>query len=199
MTNCCAEKKIMDDETYVKFDYKILPGDQYYTVPDGLSVDGADTSIFTEKFGKTAMVWQAICECGMVSEAFVTTDTMKNDIYIQKCLNQLLLPMIRKHDGPVLFWPDSASVHYSKKTIVWYNANGVQFVPMDMNPPNCPQARPIETFWDLTKAYLRKNVKATDSITFEKDWKKASKIIADDSVLRLMRSVRSKIRSLAYD
>ena len=37
---------IRDNETYVKYDYKTLPGDQFYTVKDGQSVDKAETSIF---------------------------------------------------------------------------------------------------------------------------------------------------------
>lgn len=69
-----------------------------------------------------------------------------------------------------------------------------------MNPPNCPQARPIETYWALTKAYLRKHTKAANSLnSFKRNWTKASKVVANKSVLKLMASVRSKVRSLAYD
>ena len=82
---------------------------------------------------------------------------MNTDVYIRECLNRRLLPMIQKHKGPVLFWPDLASMHYSKATMAWYRANKVKFVPKYMNPPNCPEARPIETFWALTKTQLRKN------------------------------------------
>lgn len=191
---------IMDDETYIKFDYKMLPGDQFYTVRKNQEVDNAEKSIFIEKFSKKAMVWQAICECGKVSKPFVTTQTMKADTYIKECLNRRLLPMIREHDGPVLFWPDLASVHYSKATLSWYRDNRVDYVPKEMNPPNCPEARPIETFWALTKAYLRKNTKPADSIdAFKRNWSKASKVIGNKSVLKLMSTVRSKVRSLAYN
>jgi transposase len=43
---------IMDDETYVKLDYKTLPGPQFYTVKEGKSLEETETSIYTEKFGK---------------------------------------------------------------------------------------------------------------------------------------------------
>ena len=70
-------------------------------------------------------------------------------------------------------------MHYSKATMAWYRANEVKFVPKYMNPQNCPEAKPIETFWALTKTYLRKNFKAAESIKkFGKDWRKASKMVA---------------------
>ena len=108
---------IRDNETYVKYDYKTLPGDQFYTVKDGQSVDKAETSIFTEKIGKKAVVRQAICDCDMLSQPFVTTNTMMSDVYIKECLDHRILPMIQKHDGPVLFLPDLAAVHYSRDSL----------------------------------------------------------------------------------
>lgn len=67
---------IMDDETYVKLDYKSLPGPQYYTVREGQVLNQSETSIEVEKFGKKAMVWQAICSCGKISKPFITTASM---------------------------------------------------------------------------------------------------------------------------
>jgi len=104
----------MDHETYVKFDYKALPGSQFFTTKNPENVADEDKAIFVEKFGKKAMVWQAICECGKLSKPFVTTVTMNTDVYIKECLEKRLLPMINEHDGPVVFWPDLASMHYSK-------------------------------------------------------------------------------------
>lgn len=191
---------IMDDETYVKFDYKSLPGPQYYTVREGEALDQSETSILVEKFGKKAMVWQAICSCGKISQPFITTASMNSETYIRECLQKRLLPMIRSHKDPVIFWPDLASCHYAKSTVEWYNTKNVSFVPKDMNPPNCPQLRPIEEFWALAKAHLRKHVSAADTIQqFEKDWKKVSKLVAKKSVLNLMRNVRKKVRKLAYN
>ena len=86
----CGQQKcvILDDETYCKFDYQSLPGDQYYTVSEGQDADDAHKSIFTEKFWNKAMVWQAICECGMLSEPFITNQTMNTDVYIRECLSK---------------------------------------------------------------------------------------------------------------
>lgn len=40
---------IMDDETFIKFDYKMLPGDQFYTVKESQDISDAKKSIFVEK------------------------------------------------------------------------------------------------------------------------------------------------------
>lgn len=68
-----------------------------------------------------------------------------------------------------------------------------------MNPPNCPEFRPIETFWALTKVKLRKHMKPVDNVEkFKKDWPKVVKMIGEKTVQKLMSSVKRKIRELAY-
>ena len=68
-----------------------------------------------------------------------------------------------------------------------------------MNPPNCPEIRPIETFWALTKAKLRKYVKPADNVEkFKKDWLKVVKMVGEHTVQKLMSSVKRKVRELAY-
>ncbi|CAF1652716.1 unnamed protein product [Adineta ricciae] len=31
----------------------------------------------------------------------------------------------------------------------YLDENGINFVPQEKNPQNCPQARPVETFWSI--------------------------------------------------
>ena len=66
-----------------------------------------------------------------------------------------LLPFIYEYHGDLnyIFWPDLASAHYSSMTVQWMQEN-VNFVEKKLNPPNVPQARPIENFW----ACLAQNV-----------------------------------------
>lgn len=71
---------VMDDETYVKLDYKTLPGAQYYTVKQGTIVSNTKKAFFFEKFGKKILVWQAICQCGMTSTPFFTNKTLNAEI-----------------------------------------------------------------------------------------------------------------------
>jgi hypothetical protein len=100
----------MDDETYVKFDYKSLPGPQHYTVQ---ILDKSKTSVRVEQLGKKATVWQAICGCGKTSQTPTTTASMNSEIYIKECLQKRPPPMTRSHIDPVVLRPDP-SCHYAK-------------------------------------------------------------------------------------
>lgn len=191
---CC----IMDDETYVKLDYRTLPGPQFYTVPRGSVVSLEDRAVFTEKFGRKILVWQAICECGEKSTPFFTTSTMTMELYVKECLSKRLLPLVKKHDCETLFWPDLASCHYGSQAIQWYQKNSIVYVKKDTNPPNCPQLRPIERFWAVMKFRLRKSGKAADSLEkFKRDWNRVAKTVDKSIVQDLMHSMRSKVRKLA--
>ena len=55
---------VIDDETYVKFNFKTLPRPQYYTKTTDKVFAESDISIPFEKFGTKILVWQAICQCG---------------------------------------------------------------------------------------------------------------------------------------
>ena len=145
----------VDDETYVKADFQQLPGRQFYVQKIGTTLNMKYKIIKMDKFPKKFMVWQAICSCGKRSTPFVTSKTMNQDVYIKECLQKRIIPLINQHDSDVLFWPDLASFHYAKKTIAWYEANGVPFVSKTSNPPKCLKLRPIETFWALYKINLK--------------------------------------------
>lgn len=191
---------IMDDETYCKLDYKTMPGKQFYTTRDPKSVKNQDKLIRVEKFGKKALIWQAICQCGLKSTPFVTTSTLNDTIYIKECLTKRLLPLIRKHDGQTIFWPDLASCHYSRKTTDFMNLRNIRFVSKDMNPPNCPELRPIERYWAILKARLRKGFKASeDCDQLKKDWIKVAKSMDRGSVQKLMGNISKKLRDIVLN
>lgn len=142
----------------------------------------------------------AICSCGKFTKPYIVNGVMNADIYVNQCLKKYLLPLIRQHDTPVIFWPDLASCHYAKLTMDWYTSKNVIIVPKHMNPPNCPEIRPIEQFWALVKRYLRTQVQPADTVEkFKRDWTKASKIVANQSAQNLMKNVRGKVRKLAYE
>ena len=68
---------------------------------------------------------------------------------------RLLLFITEHHpDKNNIFWPYLARDHYSRDTIEWLDEN-VNNVTKRVNPPNVPQARPIENFWRslLQKVY----------------------------------------------
>jgi hypothetical protein len=69
--------------------------------------------------------------------------------YIQRCRSKLRRFLNTHHaDDEIMFRPDLATCHYSRITRDWYEAN-INFVSKVDNPPNLPQARPIEEFWAI--------------------------------------------------
>ena len=108
---------IMDDETYVIADFKQLPGRSFYKAFHRFGVARQFKYQSLTKFPKKYMVWQAICSCGKKSTSYVGKGTMKSSTYIKECLKKRLLPFIRSHSVSPLFWPDLASIHYSKEAL----------------------------------------------------------------------------------
>ena len=190
---------IMDDETYVKGDFKQLPGSQFYVQKIGTSISMNYKIIRMDKFAKEYMVWQAICSCGIRTTPFVTNQTMGQDLYVKECLQKRLLTLVRKHRDPVIFWPEIASCHYAKRTMVWYEAKCVTVVPKVLNPPNYPELRPIENFWALRKRNLKKIRKtARDIESFKKKWNIASRKVPNDLVKLMMSRVKGKVIKFAF-
>lgn len=108
---------VMDDETYVKSDFKQLPGQSFYVSKVRGGVSNKYKLIRIGKFPKKHMIWQAICTCGLKSQPFVATGSINSEIYMTECLEKRLLPFLQSHNTQPLFWPDLASCHYSKKYI----------------------------------------------------------------------------------
>lgn len=186
---------IMDDETYVKLDTKQLPGKKFYVSNVRGGVQTRYKYVRLDKYAKKVMIWQAICSCGLKSKAFVTDSTINSDIYIKECLQKRLLPFIRQYKSLPKFWPDLASCHYSKRTEEWYRNHGVDFIPKDMNPPNCPQFRPIEKYWGIVKAKLKKTgnvIKNTAGMRIT--WDKNVRSVDSRTVQALMGSINKNVR-----
>lgn len=190
---------VMDDETYIKMDLKQLPGQKFYAAKERLGVVDKYKFVKVDKFCKKLLIWQAICSCGFKSKPFVTSSTLDSKIYIKECLQNRLLPFIRQHQDPVLFWPDLASCHYSKATMAWYEANGVDVVPKDMNPPNCPEFHPIEQYWADIKGKMKKTgviVKNDKDMTAR--FNKAAAEITQAHVRDMMGSIKGKVRNFIH-
>lgn len=191
---------VMDDETYVVADFRQLPGRGFYRSGRRFGVAKQFKYQALTKFPKKFMIWQAICSCGKRSAAYIVKGTLKTDSYISECLQKRLLPFYKKHNTKPLFWPDLASIHYSHKTVEWYNANQVEFVAIEANPPNCPHLRPIETYWAIIKQKLRKSQKvAINYLSFAKLWAATTRKIPDALVRRLMANLASKVNRFSRE
>lgn len=187
---------IMDDETYVKLDLNQIPGTKFYVAKERLNVDNRYKHIKMAKYAKKVMIWQAICSCGKRSFPFITSKTMTSNLYITECLQNRLLPLIRQHDAPIKFWPDLASCHYSRVVINWYKDNKVDVIPKFMNPPNCPEFRPIERYWAIMKRKLKntgRTIKNEQAMLC--CWNRYAKELTEEDVRNIMRSIKGKVRN----
>lgn len=143
---------IMDDEKYFTLSNSEMKGnDGFYTdnileVPDNVRYKQK------AKFADKVLVWCAISIRG-ISRLFVSRvrgEALDSQRYIDNCLTKLINFIEEEHDGEdIMFWPDLASCHYARQTQNWLVDHNVPFVPRNDNPPNLPQARPIEDFWAL--------------------------------------------------
>ena len=186
---------LMDDETYVKSDFKQVPGQKFYVSTIRGNVPNKYKHILVDKYAKKFMVWQAICSCGLKTKVFLTSFTMTSDLYMKECLEKRVLPFIRQHRGPGKFWPDSASCHYSKATQKWCRDNNIDFIEKIINPPNCPELRPIELYWAIVKRKLFKDSGSAQSIEqMRQKWSKHAEKVQRPTVQKLMSSIKKKTR-----
>lgn len=189
---------VMDDETYVIGNFSQLPGRSFYRARYRFGVARKFKYQRLSKFPTKYMVWMAICSCGRKSRCYVAKGNMKASDYIKECLEKRLLSFIKSHEVPPVFWPDLASIHYSRTVLDWYEQNEILYVPKEYNPPNCPQLRPIETFWALVKQTLKKQQKISkNAVSFQKYWISATNKIGTDVVKRLMKGLPGKVRRFA--
>jgi len=164
----------------------------------GELLDESETPIRIEKFGSKKLIWKAICQCGKASNFFATNGVLNSDTYITECLRKRLLPFLQFHLGSTIFWPDLASVHYSRKTRNWLEANNVSYVAKDMNPPNVPELRPIERYWSVLNEKLRNDGRITKSdADFSRILRKVSGQIERQLLQNLMNPIKRKLRSFS--
>lgn len=187
---------VMDDETYCKADFNQLPGKEFYTAFKRGGVSNKFKQKKVSKFPKQYMVWQAICTCGRRSQDVVVKGSINSKVYIEKCLEGPLKALIRQHQGSVLFWPDLATSHYARSTLQWYDANNINYVPKEANPPNCPELRPIEKYWALMKRSLKNTKKVSQNERdFQNKWRRAYRVVDENTVQNLMNGVKKKVRA----
>ena len=192
---------VIDDKKYFCFAGDNMPGNSGYYTNNKKTCPESVRFIGKEKFPKKLLNWIAISDSGISEPLFRTSKAMaiNSSIYINECLEKRLLPFIHKYHGDLtyLFWPDLASSHYSKGSLNWMDQY-VYYVDKESNPPNVPQARPIENFW----GHLAQKV-------YEGDWQASTEQVLIDRIkLKLqeidlnflqshMKGVRAKLRSIA--
>ena len=192
---------LIDDEKYFCFAGDNMPGNSGYYTNNKKTCPESVRFIGKEKFPKKFIMWIAISDRGMSEPLFRTSKTVaiNSSIYVNECLEKRLLPFIHKYHGDFnyLFWPDLASSHYSKDSLNWMDQY-VYYVNKESNPPNVPQARPIENFWGhlAQKVYEGDLQASTEQVLIDRIKLKLQEI--DLNFLQShMKGVRAKLRSIA--
>ena len=85
----------MDDETYLKLNFKTIPGHKFYMGVCRKKVKAKFKTIKLKKFPQKIMVRQAICQCGLKTQSFVTNFTINSEIYQKNSLEKHLLPVMQ--------------------------------------------------------------------------------------------------------
>lgn len=191
---------ILDDESYFTFSHHELSGnDGFYT--DNIEATPNEVKYASQsKFEPKVLVWVAISSKG-ISAPLIRTNKAKAinaDVYISQCLPKLKQFIGKYHTGDeIMFWPDLASCHYAKKTLNWLTEQNIPFVPKKDNPPNVPQARPIENFWAVLKRMVyEKGWEARNEQELINRIKRKLKQIEINTVQNLNRDIRSTLRKI---
>ena len=145
----------MDDEKYFTLSNTNIPGNDIYYSSNKSEAPVEIKYKRKKKFEDKVLIWAAISSEGISDPYISKSDNAINvNTYINECLKKRLLPFVREmhEDDNYVFWPDLASAHYAKKTQDWLKSENIEFVQKIQNPPNLPQARPIETFWAILSA-----------------------------------------------
>lgn len=194
----CEIQIIMDDESYFTFSGSNMAQNDHYYASSSVSAEGSRTFRRQAKFQNKLMMWIAVSPAGMSQPFFCPSHEAVNAaIYQSKCIQQRLLPFIQlhHHDGQYLFWPDLASCHYAGSTLHLFERLGIHIVPKEMNPPNCPQLRPIEDFWGILKQLVYANGWcATSHHQLKRRIKFCLGKVDHDVVRRMMTGVKSRLR-----
>ena len=191
---------IMDDEKYFGLTGVDVPGNSFYYTSDHSTAPSNIKYKQYQKFEPKILVWLAISGKGC-SKPYIhkSNNAVTGDVYLKQCIQRRLIPFIKTHHSKTkfIFWPDLAKAHYTRQVLRTLTENCIQFVPKEKNPPNVPQARPIEDLWGILKQMVYANnyeAKSLDQLA-GRIRKKIREL--DKNMLRdMMLGVRSKLRKM---
>ena len=80
--------------------------------------------------------------------------------------------------------------------MAWYEANEVEVVPKDMNPPNCQEFCPIEKYWaDIKRKMKKTGVIVRNDKNMTARFNRAAVEITQAHVRGMMGSIKGKVRN----
>jgi DNA-binding transcriptional ArsR family regulator len=191
---------IMDDESYFPMKSDVIPGNDRFYCLDYTTAPEDVKYMRKRKFPTRLLVWLAISTKGISTPFFIPAGSALNgEMYREKCIKEHLLPFLQKHHlgDNILFWPDGASAHYAKATLDFFATKNIPFVAKDMNPPNLPQARPIENVWSQLKAEVYRGGWEASSLTsLKRRIKRAIGMLDMNRIISDLEQVPAKLRKI---
>ena len=191
---------IIDDEKYFKLSAENVLGNRYYYSTDPSSAPPNIRFQQHIKFEPKVMVWMAISSKG-ASNVYVhqSKQAVDQQIYLKECIDRRLLPFINKYHSNknILFWPDLARSHYSNIVQQRLNEMNIPYISRVDNPPNVPQARPIEVLWTvLERKIYENNWEANNIDHLAKRIKQKVKELDQNMLQDMIEGVRRKLRRI---
>ena len=114
---------IMDNETYLKMDYRAQPGPEYYNTQLAKILHQQTDHPFKKRdLDKEDLDLAGILYMRSAIKVW------KVWTYIKKCLKMRLLPFIRQHWISTIVWLDLATYHYDKPVLQWDKAENTNFL-----------------------------------------------------------------------
>ena len=190
---------ILDDEKYFGLSGDNVQCNQRFYTTDP-STTPSDIKYKKKKFAPKFLIWMAMSSKG-VSNVYVhkSKQAITTDIYLDECINKRLLPFIEKHykRNNYIFWTDKGSAHYTDVVIERLRTKNINVVTKSNNPPNVPQARPIETLWSLLeqKIYAR-NWQAKNLDSLARRIKAKVKELDQKMLQAMLKTIRKQLRSM---
>ena len=191
---------ILDDEKHFGLSGDNVQCDQRFHTTDPSTTPSDIRYKKKKKFAPKLLIWMAMSSKG-VSNVYVqkSKQAITTDIYLNECINKRLLPFIEKHykGNNYIFWPDKARAHYADVVIERLRPKNINVVTKSNNPPNVPQARPIETLWSLLeqKIYAR-NWQAKNLDSLARRIQAKVKELHQKMLQAMVKTIRKQLRSV---
>ena len=196
-------KLLNGDEQYFKLTGNNVIGNRYFYSTDSATAPPKVKFQCKTKFEAKVMIWMDMSSKG-TPDIYVhkSIQAVNQETYLKECINKRLLPFIDKYhsNGTYLFWPDLAKAHYSNIVQQCLTEKNIPFVSRVDNPPNIPQARPIETVWTvLERKIYENNWEAKNIDHLVKRIKQKAKELDQETLQGMIEDVGKKLRAMCRD
>ncbi|KAL4463556.1 hypothetical protein ABPG72_018811 [Tetrahymena utriculariae] len=190
----------MDDESFFTLKHNKIYGNAHYYTSDNKKTPHNVKYNPKKKYEEKILVWVCISNKGVSSPYFLPKNqSMNSFIYLNECIRRRLTSFIQENHSRdrIIFWPDLSTSHYAKIVTQQLNNSRINFVAKEENPPNVPEARPIENFWLHLKALVYKNGwEARNLDQLKRRIKQQLNLVDQQLIKNLMNSIPQRLKKI---